>query len=70
MAKCECCDEDTLTEGDGNFEICHCCNWEDDPVQNADPWLAGGANFFCLLEHRALYHLIRRVTEYRDWRKL
>ena len=33
---CKCCGEDTLAEGDGNFEICPSCGWEDDPVQNAD----------------------------------
>ncbi len=32
------------------YEICPICRWEDDPVQLADPWFAGGANHSCLLE--------------------
>jgi hypothetical protein len=61
---CKCCGEDTLAEGDGNFEICPSCGWEDDPVQNADVWLAGGANFYCMREHQALLFIIRMVTGY------
>jgi cold shock CspA family protein len=34
-----------LVEGQvGDYEICPSCDWEDDPVQSADPDFAGGAN--------------------------
>jgi hypothetical protein len=63
---CECCKQDTLTKGNGNFEICRACNWEDDPVQNANPLLASGANFHCLMEHRALFLIIRSVIVFAE----
>jgi len=40
---CACCGYKTLDEK-GNYEICPICFWEDDPVQEADPWFEGGAN--------------------------
>ncbi|HSI71584.1 MAG TPA: CPCC family cysteine-rich protein [Fimbriimonas sp.] len=42
---CPCCGNRTLSEQPpGTYEICGVCFWEDDPVQFADPELAGGAN--------------------------
>lgn len=35
-----------------DYEICPECNWEDDPVQRADPSYAGGANTLALDEAR------------------
>jgi hypothetical protein len=43
MDTCACCGYKTITEN-GNYEICPICYWESDPVQEADPWFAGGAN--------------------------
>ena len=50
--KCHCCGYYTLTEADGNYEICPVCFWEDDPVQNEDVNLVGGANEVSLLQAR------------------
>jgi hypothetical protein len=43
METCACCGYKTIEEK-GNYEICPVCYWEDDPVQEADPWFEGGAN--------------------------
>ncbi len=43
METCACCGYKTIGEK-GNYEICHICYWEDDSVQEADPWFEGGAN--------------------------
>jgi anaerobic ribonucleoside-triphosphate reductase len=43
LFKCPCCGSLTLSEM-GGYEICPVCNWEDDPIQSADPDYAGGAN--------------------------
>jgi len=40
---CPCCGYKTL-DGDGNYDICPICFWEDDPVQFSDPDSEGGAN--------------------------
>ena len=39
------------------YEICPCCNWEDDPVQFDDPVANGGANGSSLDEARARWLL-------------
>jgi hypothetical protein len=41
---CACCGYLTLGDSPGNYEICHVCFWEDDPVQLLDPWYVAGAN--------------------------
>jgi hypothetical protein len=41
---CPCCGRLVFAEPPGSYEICPICFWEDDPVQAADPWFAGGAN--------------------------
>lgn len=46
---CPCCGSFTLTEKNA-YEICSCCGWEDDPKQEKDPFLAGGANKMSLIE--------------------
>ncbi|HEX8668063.1 MAG TPA: CPCC family cysteine-rich protein [Allosphingosinicella sp.] len=52
LLPCLCCD--AMTIGDrGGYEICEICDWEDDPVQAADPDYAGGANTLSLNQHRA-----------------
>ena len=43
MDTCACCGYKTIEEK-GNYEICPICYWEDDSVQEADPWFEGGAN--------------------------
>ena len=42
MQTCACCGYQTI-EAKGDYEICPICFWEDDPVQEADPWFEGGA---------------------------
>ncbi|RBP48795.1 cysteine-rich CPCC protein [Arenicella xantha] len=43
METCACCGFNTIGEK-GCYEICDICYWEDDNVQEADPWFPGGAN--------------------------
>jgi len=43
--------EDTGNTG-GAFGICPICGWEDDPVQNENEYMHGGANKGCLFEHK------------------
>ena len=49
--KCPCCGYYTLEEV-GTYEICPVCFWEDDPSQESDPELGGGANELSLRESR------------------
>jgi hypothetical protein len=41
---CPCCGFLTLEGEYGSYVICPVCNWEDDPVQLANPSSGGGAN--------------------------
>jgi hypothetical protein len=43
LHRCPACGRRTIKRP-GNYEICPCCKWEDDPVQRKDPTFAGGAN--------------------------
>ena len=52
--RCPCCGYYTLP-GAGAYDICPVCFWEDDPVQEEDPDLAGGANDLSLREGRENY---------------
>jgi hypothetical protein len=61
---CPCCGYLTFSEDPGNYEICHVCFWEDDPVQLLDPWFQGGANKISLLEAQKNYSELR-VSEAR-----
>lgn len=51
---CACCGYLTMLvpPGDGSYEICPVCFWEDDGVQWRDPDYAGGANKPSLREAR------------------
>lgn len=51
---CPACGFETKEGQYGSFEICSICCWEDDPVQLADPWYAGGANSESLIEAQAM----------------
>ncbi|MCR5250859.1 MAG: hydrolase [Lachnospiraceae bacterium] len=63
---CPCCGYRTL-EGRGEYEICPVCFWEDDPLQSADPHLAGGANEPDLLSARENYRCFGACEErFRD----
>ena len=48
---CPCCEKLTLGEA-GGYEICDVCGWEDDPVQEDQPDLSGGANGMSLSKAR------------------
>lgn len=50
MIKCACCGE--LVE---KYDICDNCGWQDDNVQNNDPYFAGGANKISLIEAKKAY---------------
>lgn len=52
---CPCCGYYTLEEGNGNYEICPVCFWEDDAIQNRNADLEGGANKVSLNIARANY---------------
>jgi hypothetical protein len=53
---CPCCGFYTLSEKPpGTYEICGLCGWEDDRVQNEDPFYRGGANDECLVECRLAF---------------
>ena len=54
METCPCCGYKVF-EQSGNYEICPICFWEDDGVQLADPWFAGGANVPGLVEAQKNY---------------
>lgn len=50
---CPCCGNLTLDEQPpGTYVICEACDWEDDPVQFANPDLEGGANARSLNQQR------------------
>jgi hypothetical protein len=51
LLACPCCGSRVLTAL-GGYEICEVCEWEDDPVQSADPGYAGGANMLSLNQAR------------------
>jgi hypothetical protein len=54
MHPCPCCGY-VVFEEPRSYEICPICFWEDDPVQAADPWFAGGANKPSLAEAQRNY---------------
>ena len=58
---CPCCDSYSFVEA-GGYEMCEICGWEDDPVQEAQPNLAGGANKVSLIQARENF----RMTDYSD----
>ncbi|QHC36517.1 CPCC family cysteine-rich protein [Komagataeibacter xylinus] len=54
LLPCPCCEALTISEY-GDYEICMICNWEDDPVQSADPDFSGGANILSLNQARTCH---------------
>lgn len=62
MESCACCGYQTIEEK-GCFEICPICYWEDDPVQEADPWFSGGANNPSLYQAQINYELYSAIEE-------
>jgi hypothetical protein len=51
LLPCPCCGSFVISEF-GTYEVCEVCDWEDDPIQAADPSLEGGANHISLTEAR------------------
>lgn len=49
LKTCPCCGYKTLEKGNGNYEICPVCFWEDDASQSANPD-STGANDVTLKE--------------------
>lgn len=50
---CQCCGFLALSDpSSGSYEICPVCFWEDDPVQNEDPFYPDGTNQVSLNEAR------------------
>jgi hypothetical protein len=47
---------------EGEWEICKVCNWEDDPVQRADPDFPGGANVMSLNEAKRAWIAGRKIS--------
>ena len=41
---CPCCDAQKVFMGQSTYQICEICGWEDDPFQEQNPDVAGGAN--------------------------
>ena len=60
--QCPCCGYFTLKEV-GAYEICPVCFWEDDPSQESDPEMEGGANELSLLESRKNYAIYGACEE-------
>ncbi|MBP0990065.1 MAG: hydrolase [Oscillospiraceae bacterium] len=51
--KCQCCGFYTMKGiGNGNFERCPVCFWEDDPIQSANPNYSEGSNCIALTKAR------------------
>ena len=61
--QCPCCGFFTIDREEPEFDICPVCFWEYDPVQNADPEYAGGANDLSLKECRENYTKIGACEE-------
>lgn len=57
---CPCCGAKTISEP-GQYEICDVCDWEDDPVQSAEPDYAGGANHISLNAARTAWKAAPKV---------
>ncbi len=56
LSPCLCCGALTIGEG-GVYEICTTCGWEDDPIQQANPEYAGGANVESLNSARTKWRI-------------
>lgn len=62
LFRCPCCGYYTLP-GSGQYDICPVCFWEDDPFQEDDPDLEGGANEPSLNECRKNYEVFHACEE-------
>ena len=62
METCACCGYKSIPEK-GNYDICPICFWEDDPVQEADPWCEVGANSLSLCYAQLNYKEIGAMEE-------
>ena len=60
---CPVCGEYIFDEGPGSFDICPVCEWEDDPVQAADPDYSGGANHLSLNEYKERWRHLHEESE-------
>lgn len=58
LRACPCCGAAAYAQPPGSYEICGRCGWEDDPVQERDPALAGGANRLALADARRAWLLV------------
>ena len=54
---CPVCGQYTFTEP---HEICPMCGWEQDSVQEKNPYFEGGANEMCLLDAKKKWEEERR----------
>jgi len=61
--RCPCCGNYTLPTGPGNYDVCPVCFWEDDPTQNRQPNLRGGANLVSLFEAKENYDVFGACEE-------
>ncbi|HEY0890347.1 MAG TPA: CPCC family cysteine-rich protein [Nocardioides sp.] len=52
---CPCCGYRTLDQGPGDYDLCHVCWWEDDPVALRWPLVDEGPNAMALLEAQRNY---------------
>ena len=51
LKPCRCCGALVISTL-GDYEICDVCDWEDDPIQSAEPDYVGGANKMSLNQAR------------------
>jgi Zn finger protein HypA/HybF involved in hydrogenase expression len=58
---CPCCEQFEFS-GEGSFELCPVCDWENDSVQSGEPDYAGGANIMSLNEAREAFRQRRMVS--------
>ena len=61
LLPCPCCGSLVIGEA-GGYEICRICDWEDDPVQSADPDRGGGANRESLNQAKEIWRDGRRLN--------
>lgn len=62
METCACCGYKIIDEK-GIYEICPICYWEDDPVQESNPWFEGGANVPSLYKAQQNYKRFGAMEE-------
>jgi hypothetical protein len=56
LCACPCCNSISFGEA-GGYEICDGCGWEDDPVQEGNPTMVGGACKHSLIEAKHYFKL-------------